>query len=67
VAYFRGCEKQLVLNGTNWDLIATALYEEDSDSWPGKVIELFPTTTPFGAKVVPCIRVRRYRPSQPPQ
>jgi hypothetical protein len=64
VVYFRGVEKQLVLNGTNWDLIAAALREEDSDAWIGKTIELYPTQTPFGGKLVDCIRVRRHRPSQ---
>ena len=41
VVYFKGQEKQLVLNGTNWDLIAAALNEEDSDNWGGKAIEWF--------------------------
>jgi hypothetical protein len=62
VVYFKGQEKQLVLNGTNWDLIAAALNEEDSDNWGGKAIELFSTQTQFGSKMVDCIRVRRFRP-----
>ena len=61
VLYFKGHDKQLVLNGTNWDLIAAALREEDSDNWIGKTIELYPTQTQFGKKMVDCIRVRRYR------
>jgi len=73
VAYFKGQEKQLVLNTTNWELIAAALREEDSDNWPDKKIELYPTTTPFGSKTVDCIRARRHRPKpqavqpQPPK
>ena len=63
VLYFKGHDKQLVLNGTNWDLIAAALREEDSDNWIGKTIELYPTQTPFGKKIVDCIRVRRFRPA----
>jgi hypothetical protein len=63
VLYFKGHDKQLVLNGTNWDLIAAALREEDSDNWIGKTIELYPTQTQFGKKMVDCIRVRRYRPA----
>jgi len=63
VVYFKGQDKQLILNGTNWDLIAAALHEEDSDDWIGKTIELFPTQTPFGKKIVDCIRVRRFRPA----
>ena len=63
VLYFKGHDKQLVLNGTNWDLIAAALREEDSDNWIGKTIELYPTQTQFGKKMVDCIRVRRHRPA----
>ena len=63
VLYFKGHDKQLVLNGTNWDLIAAALREEDSDNWIGKTIELYPTQTQFGKKMVDCIRVRRFRPA----
>ena len=62
VVYFKGQERQLVPNGTNWDLIAAALNEEDSDNWGGKTIELFSTQTQFGSKMVDCIRVRRFRP-----
>jgi hypothetical protein len=68
VMFFKGQDKQLILNGTNWDLIATALREEDSDNWVGKTIELFPTQTQFGNKMVDCIRARRHRPAaQPPK
>src|SRR6516225_7472933 len=74
VLYFKGHDKQLVLNGTNWDLIAAALREENSDNWVGKIIELFPTQTQFGSKMVDCIRVRRFRtpaaqaaPTRPPK
>jgi hypothetical protein len=63
VLYFKGQDKQLVLNGTNWDLIAAALNEADSDNWLGKTIALYPTQTPFGKKTVDCIRVRRHRPA----
>src|SRR5262245_41000408 len=62
VMYFKGQEKQFVLNSTNWDLTAAALREDDSDNWIGKTIELYPTTTQFGSKMVDCIRVRRHRP-----
>jgi hypothetical protein len=61
VLYFKGHDKQLILNATNWDLIAATLREEDSDNWIGKTIELYPTQTQFGKKMVDCIRVRRYR------
>src|SRR5262245_15999526 len=61
VLYFKGQDKQLVLNGTNWDLIAAALNEDDSDNWVGKPIVIYPTQTQFGKKMVDCIRVRRHR------
>ena len=67
VAYFKGQEKQLVLNSTNWDLMAAALHEDDSDNWIGKTIDLYPTTTQFGSKMVDCIRVRRHWLPQPPK
>jgi hypothetical protein len=73
VAYFKGQEKQLVVNASNWDLIADALREANSDNWVGKAVELYPTTTQFGGKMVDCIRARRHRPAaaappaQPPK
>jgi hypothetical protein len=59
--YFKGQDKQLVLNGTNWDSIA-AFCGGDSDQWTGKDVILFPTTTTFGGKTVDCIRIRQSRP-----
>jgi hypothetical protein len=67
VLYFRHDEK-LVLNATNWDLIAV-FAGADSDEWVGEKVEIFTTTTTFGGKIHDCIRVRRPRsptaPSQP--
>jgi hypothetical protein len=56
--YFKGHDKQFILNPTNWDLIAE-FCGADSDLWPGKDIILFPDKTPFGGKLVDCIRVRQ--------
>jgi len=57
--YFKGQDKQLVVNSTNWDLIAD-FCGADSDIWPGKDVVLVPDKTPFGAKgMVDCIRVRK--------
>jgi hypothetical protein len=53
----------MVLNLTNWDLIAT-FCGADSDTWTGKDIILYPTTTTFGSKTVDCIRVRQPRQRQ---
>jgi hypothetical protein len=66
IVSFKDEERQFVLNSTNWDLIAAALRENDSDRWVGGTIELYATQTTFGKKMVDCIRVRRYRPTSPP-
>src|SRR5262245_23040091 len=58
VLYFRGAKKSLPLNRTNWDSVAEITGEDDSENWPGHQIQLYPTTTPLGADVVECIRIR---------
>ena len=55
ILFFKGQDKQLVLNLTNWDLIA-AYAGADSDQWVGKDVELYPTQTTFGSKAIDCIR-----------
>ena len=63
VLFFRGEDKQLVLNITKWDAIAE-FCGADSDTWPGKDIVLYPGKTTFGGKTVDCIMVRRPNPPQ---
>ncbi|GAG47157.1 unnamed protein product, partial [marine sediment metagenome] len=58
VLYFEDAKKGLVLNKTNGGMIAS-VYGDDSDNWASGKIELYPTTTPFGGKMVECIRVRK--------
>ena len=58
VVHFIGAEKGMCLNKTNANTIAEFLGDE-ADTWAGKQIEIFPTTTDFGGKVVPCLRVRQ--------
>lgn len=58
---FVGKEKKLAINKTNGKTIAS-LYGTDTDSWPGRWITLFPTTTDFGGETVECIRVRNQVP-----
>lgn len=55
-AKFQGTEKQMIINITNWNMIAE-LYGEDSDMWIGREIILYPARVPFGNKIVDAIRV----------
>jgi hypothetical protein len=65
VLYFRGAEKTLPLNVTNFDAVCDATGCYDTDDWPGQLIELYPTRTTMGGKAVDCIRVRK--PTKPVQ
>ncbi len=57
VLYFRGAKKALALNLTNWDACAE-ICGDDTDDWPGHRIELYPTKTQMGGKMVDCVRIR---------
>ena len=59
VVYFRRQKSGLVVGPTVWDQFIEATGEEDSDDWPGCRVELYRDKTPFGGKMVPCIRVRK--------
>tara|TARA_Y100000310_G_scaffold53134_1_gene48725 strand:- start:3330 stop:3833 length:504 start_codon:yes stop_codon:yes gene_type:complete len=48
----------LVLNITNANTIAASLGDE-TDNWSGQQLVLYPATTDFAGKIVPCIRVRQ--------
>lgn len=63
VAHFKGAEKGLVLNRTNWDRIAYIASNDDSDAWPGVRIALYTELVSFGGKTGPAVRVRP--PSKP--
>jgi hypothetical protein len=54
---FEGEKKKLVINRTNFDVLAEAL-GDDTDDWLGETVQLYAEKTRFGAKVVPCVRVR---------
>jgi len=58
VVYFKGKEKGLALNITNARIIASMYGGFEVESWIGKAITLYPTTTTFGSKTVDCIRIR---------
>src|SRR5262249_25400014 len=65
VLYFRGAETSLPLNVTNLDAVCDATGCSNTDDWPGKQIELYPTRTTMGGKAVDCIRIRRPSASRP--
>jgi hypothetical protein len=63
VLYFRGKRKALPLNVTNFDSVATIAGDDETETWPGTRIELYPAKTQMGGRVVDCIRIRQ--PAQP--
>ena len=67
VIRFRGKVKGLVLNATNYDLIADC-YGDETRNWPGQPIELYPTKVPFKGQLTDAIRVRpKHPPAAKPQ
>src|SRR5262245_26713906 len=73
-ARFKGAEKGLVLNRTNWDRIALIAKSDESNEWPGTRVALYTELVSFGGKTGPAVRVRppttqqatRQRPQQQP-
>jgi len=66
VAHFAGKDKGLVLNRVNAESMATIFGNEDYDFWAGPIV-LYPTTTQFGGKTVPCVRIKASTvPQMPP-
>jgi len=66
VAHFVGKDKGLILNRTNCELIEQIVGSDDYAAWSGHTIVLFPTTTKFGPKTVPCLRIRAVQAPAPP-
>lgn len=58
VAHFVGKDKALILNRTNCESIEQIVGSDDYAAWGGHTVVLFPTTTKFGPKTVPCLRIR---------
>ena len=58
VVRFHGESRGLVLNKVN-GLEVSSWYGDDTSTWIGQPIEVYATTTFFGGKTVPCLRVRR--------
>jgi len=65
VLHFKNAEKSLPLNATNFDAVCDATGCPDTDDWPGRRIELYPTRTTMGGKAVDCIRIRPPSASRP--
>ncbi len=65
VLYFIRAEKGMVLKPVNTQSIADML-GEDTNFWADKQIQLYPTTTEFRGKIVPCIRVQAPPPAAAP-
>lgn len=56
--FFHGFEKGVLLNVTNKNTIVE-MFGPETDNWTGQIICMFPSTTDFRGKIVPCIRFRR--------
>ena len=71
VIHFRGKEKVLVCNKTNWNSIVEITGLEDSDDWPGQKIRLVVARVEYQGQRVPAIRIEpagsgTTRPPPPP-
>ncbi len=64
IASFTTIDKCLVVNKTNW-LVIASLHGEDDDDWPGKTIRLYPTRVPFKGKLVDSIGIKQRIPTPP--
>ena len=59
--WFNGTEKGMTLNVINRNTIID-LYGPETDNWHGESITIYPTTTEWQGKMVPCVRVRTEKP-----
>jgi hypothetical protein len=57
VVYFKGKDKGLVLNKTNFNAIEEISGRDDTDEWKGVKVKLFTAKVEFQGKRVPAIRV----------
>ena len=58
VVGFRKTKKLMIVNVTNFDGIADATGEADSDDWINHKIEVYPSEVQVGTEMKPCLRVR---------
>jgi len=52
VARFRGKDKRMVINKTNWERITSLLGSDDSDDWAGKSVVISAEKVRMGGKMV---------------
>ncbi len=64
VVYFENAQKGLVLNKTNATTIAK-VYGDDTGTWTGQGVQVFPTQVEFKGETVDAIRVRVVQEAQP--
>ena len=57
VVRFRGRDKALVMNITNYNAIAD-VYGDETGTWAGKPVELYPARVDFKGRMTDAIRVR---------
>jgi len=67
---FKGKDKEMVLNRTNWNMIAEITGQDDDDNWVGHQIQLYVARVDYQGKRVDAIRVdyppKGHQPVQPP-
>jgi len=59
--WFNGTEKGMTLNVINRNTIID-MYGPETNNWHGESITVYPTTTEWQGKMVPCVRIRTERP-----
>ena len=57
VVFFRGSDKPLILNVTNFKTIVSICGDE-TDDWPGGVVEIFSAKTMYMGEETDCVRLR---------
>ncbi len=55
--HFKGTDKVLICNRTNWNTIAEIAGKDDDDEWAGTKIQLYSTKVDFQGKRVDALRV----------
>ena len=59
--WFNGTEKGMALNVINRNTIID-MYGAETNNWHGESITVYPTTTEWQGKMVPCVRIRTEKP-----